>query len=650
MTVVRPDLTRQELADARDTWTLVRNGQPVPTLFRTAASKAAAYCFARAYDHDDAAGARPLFTHPDIGGVGVPGVYGTNRSWSPTQFAAWLERAAAGVRPKGRGWMCSPGHSWRGDGKGPLPPHQQGDARCRAIGWLFLDADGGGDWRDLLDAIGLHGGAYVRGRSSNHCPGVDPCERHPGGAAKWHLAVPLREPWTPPDDLRAARTEWKHELYPAARFAFHLVGEMQGRGFDRQLEQFLCRMYAGAPVDSRHAGIPREVRAAEGLGFDARACWAGLAELGVVEPRAARSVSEPRALRRWSGDQGEPPMVAAFVTAGRYLRPLPNGSHAVVCPWESKHSVGTAGDTSTVLFADGKFWCMHSHPEGKAGGGVGMREVLAMLPPEAQATHARVRLGARAALRTSRAGSTPRVPAEVRDAVYRAALTSLQLDDAHREALRSRGLDDSSIDTNGYRTLPAGQREALIDALVRAMDGRSAESVPGASDAGEARSFDATPGLLIPVRDLEGRIVALRVRPDGAPDGSRDAYVSDRREGAAAHVPLAARAARGRRLVLVLGELAADVATALSGDPVAGLPQASSWGLALDLVAAWGVPDVAVAFGGAARSEPDIATAQVHLVDALRAAGARVSTWVWASGWKSLDEHLCAVRRGEVEP
>ncbi|MDB4928332.1 MAG: hypothetical protein JWM10_816, partial [Myxococcaceae bacterium] len=239
-----------------------------------------------------------------------------------------------------------------------------------------------------------------------------------------------------------------------------------------------------------------------------------------------------------------------------------------------------------------------------------------------------------------------------RDAAYRAALAALRLDDAHRAALHARGLDDASIDANGYRTLPGGGREALVDALVRAAAGRAAEGIPGASRAGEAWSSDAIPGLLIPVRDFDGRIVALRLRPDGAPDGSRDAYLTGRSEGAAAvaHVPLAARAGRGRRLVLALGELTADVATALSGHPVAGLPRASSWALALDLVAAWGAPDVAVAFGGAARSEPDVATAQVRLVDALRAAGATVSTWAWDARWKGLDELLCAVRRGEVAP
>ncbi len=89
----------------------------------------------------------------------------------------------------------------------------------------------------------------------------------------------------------------------------------------------------------------------------------------------------------WDEADGEPPMVAAFKVASLYVRPMASGKHAVVCPWESLHTAGATGDTSTILFPNGKFHCKHSHVEGSAAGGAGMREVLAMLPMEAQAAH-----------------------------------------------------------------------------------------------------------------------------------------------------------------------------------------------------------------------------------------------------------------------
>lgn len=417
MTIQRPELTPAELQDARDAWTLVQLGQPVPTQYRPAAMRAAAYCFARGYDHDDTAEARPVFLHPDGGREGHQGVYGVNRTWGPTQLAAWVARKAGGMRAKGTGPMFSPGHSRvadeaPGEDPPPLPPLQRGDERCREIGWLFLDADDVGEWTPVLNAIGVHGGAYVRGRSGSHCPPGRSCELHPAGQIKWHLAVPLREPWAPSGNLNRDRAEWKGELYAAARFAFHLVAEVTGRGFDRQLDQFLCRMYVGAPYDPKHFGVPREVHGAEGLGFDVRACWAGLEDLGVVDPaqvQASRVAATLPPGVAWDEADGEPPMVAAFKVAGLYVRPMASGKHAVACPWQDTHTSGSPGDTSTILFPNGKFVCSHSHREGKAAGGSGMREVLAMLPQAAQDAHASARERARGRERSTPARRETRV-------------------------------------------------------------------------------------------------------------------------------------------------------------------------------------------------------------------------------------------------
>ena len=399
MTILRPVLTPAELQDARDAWALVQLGQPVPTMYRPAALKAARYAFARGYDHDDTAGPRPLFLHPDGGHEGAPGVYGKNRTWTAPQLAAWIAENARGMKPKGTGPMYSPGHSWRGDdsdehgevyaGAYPMAPHQRGDERCRAIGWLFLDADASGDWHALSDALGAQGAAFVRSRSSGHCP-RPACSDHPQGAVKWHLALPLREVWTPTGSLNLDRARWKADLYTAARFAMHLTGDLTGRGFDRELAQMLCRMYVGAPRDPKHLGVDREVLGRDGLGFDALACLGALEEMGVVdaaEVRAARTAEQFAPGRAWNLDDGTPPMVAAFLVAGLHGHQLANGSHAVICPWEALHSGGEPLDTSTILFPNGKFHCSHGHAEGKAAGGAGMREVLAMLPPEAQAAH-----------------------------------------------------------------------------------------------------------------------------------------------------------------------------------------------------------------------------------------------------------------------
>ena len=532
MTAQAPDLTPDELRDARDAWMLSLLGQPIPTMYRPAAAKAAAYAFRCGYDHDDTAEARPLFLHPDGGAEGVPGVYGANRTWTPTRLAGWIAQHTTGSREKGTGPMYSPGHSWRGDerdsrgavlaGAYPMAPHQRGDDRCRAIGWLFLDADASGDWHTLCDALGAQGAAFVRSRSSGHCalPG---CAAHPDGAVKWHLALPLREPWETSGSLNADRVRWKSELYPAARYAMHLVGDLVGRGFDRELAQFLCRMYVGAPRDREHTAVAREVLGREGLGFDVAACFAALESLGVVDPaavRAARVADQMAPGRAWDLDDGTPPMVAAFLVAGMYGRQLTDGNHAVVCPWESLHSGGESLDTSTVLFPNGKFHCSHSHAEGKAEGGVGMREVLATLPPEAQAAHEEARRQGRAKLAT--------VPAWMRvEAKFESPQAPPCTDvETERDVLRSLLRDDVDPPATKPGDPPrAWQRTAAV-----VVDRDFADPAHAAVFGAMARAKAAGKPLVAAVLRDELRaaraepqalatLAALAAAPDGAPSG-----------------------------------------------------------------------------------------------------------------------------------
>ena len=367
MTIHRPALSAEELDHTREAWELAQIGKPIPGQYRPAASKVAGYCLARAYDHDDVADARPLFIHPDGGREGHPGIYGTNQTWDVCGLAAWIAKTTRTPRAKGTGWMFSPGHSWAADTDGaapfPLGPRQRTDARYRSLGWLLFDADGVGEWTATANVLGMMSAAYVRSRSSGHCtlPSCD-AKGHRGGAVKWHLALPLREVWTPTGNLNLDRARWKADLYTGARFAMHLAGDLTGRGFDRELAQMLCRMYVGAPRDPMHGRVDREVLDKEGLGFDVIACLGALEELGVVdapEVRAARTAEQFAPGRAWNLDDGTPPMVAAFLVAGLHGHQLANGNHAVICPWENLHSGGESLDTSTILFPNGKFHCSH---------------------------------------------------------------------------------------------------------------------------------------------------------------------------------------------------------------------------------------------------------------------------------------------------
>jgi DNA primase len=145
--------------------------------------------------------------------------------------------------------------------------------------------------------------------------------------------------------------------------------------------------------------------------------------------------------------------------------------------------------------------------------------------------------------------------------------------DDDREALRKRGLTDDVIDRNGY-----GSRRGALD--VKALPA-PLYRIPGLSlspgGAWRVALDDSRySGILLPVRDLQGRVQGLKVRlhaPDA--EGKMRTFSSERWGGPrgpyAIHCPLDTQALASRVWV-VEGELKADVVAAKTGMPTIGLP------------------------------------------------------------------------------
>src|SRR5262249_36111486 len=133
------------------------------------------------------------------------------------------------------------------------------------------------------------------------------------------------------------------------------------------------------------------------------------------------------------------------------------------------------------------------------------------------------------------------------DLVHRALLIGLSLSAEHRQALRQRGLSDVEIDCRRYRTLPLTGRGALARRLVTQWGADVCTHVPGfhmAERNGQRWwSLAGAAGLLIPVRNLHGYIVALKVRADESGAGAKYTTMSSTKyggpgPGAPVHVPL----------------------------------------------------------------------------------------------------------------
>src|SRR5262249_17319885 len=154
-------------------------------------------------------------------------------------------------------------------------------------------------------------------------------------------------------------------------------------------------------------------------------------------------------------------------------------------------------------------------------------------------------------------------------------------------------------------------------------------------------------GLLVPIRDSAGRIVALLVRRDEARDGrGKYLYVSSASvggpgPGSPAHVPLGVTAA-SPICRLTEGALKADVAMALSGVPTIGAA-GLGWRPALDALSELGCQTVRLAFDADALDNAHVARALADCCKAADAAGLAVELEHWdkADG-KGIDDLLAA--------
>jgi hypothetical protein len=236
--------------------------------------------------------------------------------------------------------------------------------------------------------------------------------------------------------------------------------------------------------------------------------------------------------------------------------------------------------------------------------------------------------------------------------VYTALLALLTLSDRHRGDLRRRGLGDGDIDRLGYR----GLEKFAVNQAVGQLKGRFDEDqllrVPGfLRRKGKVRFSDAE-GLVVPVRDLDGRVIALKVRLDAADGGPKYVWASGGAGGASCgsppHVPLGTPA-RATTVRLTEGELKADVAFVLSGLPTLGAPGVAGWRACLPLLEAMGAAVVLVAFDADARTKPGVARDLAACLAGLARAGfeARAEVWDPADG-KGVDDLLAVGKHAEV--
>jgi hypothetical protein len=253
-------------------------------------------------------------------------------------------------------------------------------------------------------------------------------------------------------------------------------------------------------------------------------------------------------------------------------------------------------------------------------------------------------------------GKGERADPDILNKVYYRYLGQLQLSAQHVKDLNARGLKDGLL-AAGYRTLGQGRRKAAYGLVQGGLE-ELLPRVPGffvqEREGGGSRcwSVSGAGGLLIPIRNTQGQIVALITRADSDTPGGKYRFVSSKKRGgpgpgSPVHVSLF----KGDRTTVRVteGVLKADVATRLSGILTIGLPGVGSWRKAARVLQELGAKVVRVAFDADRCTNHVVGESHLHLVRHLQARGLTVELEVWdhADG-KGIDDLLVAGKVPEV--
>ena len=236
------------------------------------------------------------------------------------------------------------------------------------------------------------------------------------------------------------------------------------------------------------------------------------------------------------------------------------------------------------------------------------------------------------------------------DKAYRAALALLNLGYAERHHLSDRGLshqDIQSWQSRGYRSAPISWllRTAVAEAVIAAVGKQAARSLPFLQPAHKAPGgliCADIPGLLIPIFDHQGRIVACKVRLIG-PEKSRFLWWKARHSTASTGAPLHVHSSPTATLAIIVeGPIKADLVATLwpriygESVTVLAIPGATAHAGLSESLQKLGLSRVLLAL------DPDQAGQKTtqELQPRLQKAGFAVETASWPDEFGKIDDFL----------
>lgn len=237
-------------------------------------------------------------------------------------------------------------------------------------------------------------------------------------------------------------------------------------------------------------------------------------------------------------------------------------------------------------------------------------------------------------------------PIEARNKAYQDLLSVLTLAGGHRQNLHNRGLTDDNIVRLGYKSIPVGSGIAIADRLLGY--GAQLAGVPGffRTKSGQWAFVHQRPGILIPVKDIQGRVQGLQVRLDDT-EKRKFRWVSSGSFSGGCRAEGWTRLAGEPKETILLteGPMKADVIHALTGLTVLAVPGVNALTKlekALSELRQVGLREIKTAFDMDYCTNWYVQKGYDELLSLLGHMGFRYGTYVWDPRYKGLDDFIWA--------
>lgn len=247
----------------------------------------------------------------------------------------------------------------------------------------------------------------------------------------------------------------------------------------------------------------------------------------------------------------------------------------------------------------------------------------------------------------------PQTDIDTRDETYSALMGRLTLASDHRDNLNKRGLSDELIDRLGYKTTPVIGMSLIAKQLIK--EGLYLAGVPGfyRQDDGSWALRMERRGIMIPVKDPDGRIQGIQIRRDNTEKRKfRWLSSSGQIDGCSAKTWVHVAGAPSETMLLTEGPMKADIIHALSGHGVIAVPGVSSLGFlpeTLHKLREKGLRKIMTCFDMDMICNPFVQEAQKQLGALLEREGFAFGTFFWNPAYKGLDDYLWATVKKEGE-